>query len=180
MESQRGTFLSHWCVGNLYIQQLYWLSRWLKLRLWKCQTIIILYCPQEFSYPDDEITYKIIYCRIPKVHLQQAESIKFCYHFYSMNPLCFINLFNHFHHSRETGFGGVRTTEQGSQIKCALLPSQPWYTTEDRPQHRKLHARIKLTTSRETAGAPPTEPPVRREIERDEINYIRAAKKTPC
>ena len=30
-----------------------------------------------------------------------------------------------------------RTTEQ---IKCALLPSQPWYITEERPQHRELHA----------------------------------------
>ena len=41
----------------------------------------------------------------------------------------FIYLFNHFHHSRETGCGGGRTKEQGIQIKCApfTLPTMIYH-----------------------------------------------------
>ena len=56
-----------------------------------------------------------------------------------------LDLFNHFHHNRETSCGGGRTTERGSKLSAPFLPSQPWYTTEDRTQHRELHALLFAT-----------------------------------
>ena len=56
-----------------------------------------------------------------------------------------VYLFSLFHHSRETGCGGGRTTEQGSKLSAPLYPPTTT-TTEDRPQHRELHALL-FTTS---------------------------------
>ena len=39
-------------------------------------------------------------------------------------PYLFIYLFNHFHHNRETGCGGCRTTERGSKLSAPFnLPN---------------------------------------------------------
>ena len=56
-----------------------------------------------------------------------------------------VYLFSHFHQSRETGCRGSRTTEQGSKLSASFCPPTTT-TTEDRPQHRELHALL-LTTS---------------------------------
>ena len=38
------------------------------------------------------------------------------------------------------------STERGSKLSTPFLPSQPWYTTEDRPQHQELHALLFATS----------------------------------
>ena len=63
----------------------------------------------------------------------EQESVFVRYFFYFIYLIAFTT-------AEKKGCGGGRTTEQGSKLSAPFLPSQPWYTTEDRPQHRELHA----------------------------------------